>query len=135
MRKIKVYCRPGETPLLVAFLNSLPSRFAEKILWQIMRLADTPVTLMREPHVKRFTIERYHELFELREKSKVLVRIIFTIQNGDIILLVPFIKKHPRDTMQALESSLKMLTTARDDPAYVVNLCELKEGLVLLQAL
>ena len=134
MRMIKVYCPPGETPPLVTLLNTLPNRFAEKIMWQIMRLADTPITQMREPHVKHFVIERYSSLFELREKNKILVRIIFTIHNGDIILLVPFVKKQPRDTMQALEASLKMLTNARDDPAYVVNLCELKEELVLLQS-
>lgn len=34
---------------------------------------------MREPYVKHFCIERYQALYELRAKSKNLVRIIFTL--------------------------------------------------------
>ena len=60
--------------------------------------------------------------YELREKNKVLARIIFTIRDGDIILLAPFIKRQPRDTMKALEQSLKMLADIRDAPEFAVNM-------------
>ena len=63
-----------------------------------------------------------NQLYELREKSKVLARIIFTIRDGDIILLAPFIKRQPRDTMKALEQSLKMLADIRDAPEFAVNI-------------
>ena len=55
--------------------------------------------------------------FTLRERGKVLVRIIFTIQpNGEILLLHAFIKRQSRDTMQALEQALNVLAQVRDRP-------------------
>ena len=69
----------------------------------------------REPYVKHFCIERYQALYELRAKSKNLVRIIFTLtDDGDILFLTPFIKRHKRNTMQALDRSLDCLTHIRD---------------------
>ena len=38
-------------------------------------------------------------MYELREKGKVLIRIVFTVQNEDVILLTSFIKRQPRDTL------------------------------------
>lgn len=68
-----------------------------------------------EPYVKHFCIERYQALYELRAKSKNLVRIIFTLtDDGDILFLTPFIKRHKRNTMQALDRSLDCLTHIRD---------------------
>lgn len=32
-------------------------------------------------------------MYELREKGKVLIRIVFTVQNEDVILLTSFIKR------------------------------------------
>ena len=47
--------------------------------------------------------DRYSSLYELRAKSKTLVRIIFTMTpDGDVLFLTPFVKQHRRDTMQAL---------------------------------
>ena len=66
-------------------------------------------------YVKHFTLERYSSLYELRAKSKTLVRIIFTMTpDGDVLFLTPFVKQHRRDTMQALESSLSLLDRMRD---------------------
>ena len=54
---------------------------------------------MREPYVKHFGIERYQSLYELRAKSKNMIRIIFTrMENGDTLFLTPFIKRRQRDT-------------------------------------
>jgi len=95
-------------PDLVSFMESLDSKLRSKLLKQFYVLMTQP--LPTEPTVKHFTIEKYGKLYELRARSQVMVRIIFTIQSdGSILFLTPFIKKHTRNTMQALDSSLKML--------------------------
>lgn len=110
-----------------AFLSSLDEKLRMKLLRQIVLLARTPRSGLKEPHYKHFSLERYRDLYELREKNKVLVRIIFTIRDGDIILLTPFIKRQPRDTMKALEQSLRMLADIREHPEFAVNIEALKE--------
>lgn len=130
MKQIKLYCRPGETPLLADFLAGLDTRLAEKLLRQIFRLADTPAPMLKEPHVKRFVIERYSHFYELRERSKICVRLIFTMPEGEILLLAPFIKRQKRDTMQALELSRKMLEDIRSNPALAVSISERKEDFI-----
>ena len=78
---------------------------------------------MREPYVKHFGIERYRALYELRAKSRNLVRITFTLtENGDILFLIPFIKRHRRDTMQALDASLRLLSQCKDGSCSVQEL-------------
>ena len=76
------------------------------LLWALLALLlQTPEAAMREPYVKHFGIERYRALYELRAKSRNLVRITFTLrENGDLLFLIPFIKRHRRDTMQALDA-------------------------------
>jgi mRNA-degrading endonuclease RelE of RelBE toxin-antitoxin system len=103
------YALPGRGPPdLVSFMESLDSKLRSKLLKQFYVLMTQP--LPTEPTVKHFTIEKYGKLYELRARSQVMVRIIFTIQSdGSILFLAPFIKKHTRNTMQALDSSLKML--------------------------
>ena len=77
---------------------------------------------MREPYVKHFRIERYQTLYELRVKNKNLVRIIFTLtESGDILFLTPFVKRHKRNTMQALDRSLDYLAHIKDGS------CSIKE--------
>ena len=44
------------------------------------RCTATPRAALLEPHYKHFSIERYRELYELRERGKVLVRVIFTLR-------------------------------------------------------
>ena len=61
----------------------------------------------------------YHTFRELAEKGDhqhmLLARIIFTVQpDGDVLFLAPFIKSHRRNTMQALDASLKMLSQLDD---------------------
>ena len=77
---------------------------------------------LSEPQVKHFSIERYRKFYELRERIRVLVRIIFTIDEaGNIILLHPFIKRHQRNTYQALEISLGMLEQIKQSPETLVE--------------
>ena len=95
-------------PDLVAFLGSLEPKLRLKLLNQFYLLITQP--LPNEPIVKHFTIEKYCELYELRIRGKIMVRIIFALrEDGSILFLAPFIKRHKRNTMQALESSLRML--------------------------
>ena len=69
------------------------------------------------PIYKHFSIERYRELYELRERGKVLVRVIFTLRpNGEVVLLHAFIKRQSRDTMQALDQALSILARIRERP-------------------
>lgn len=121
MREIKMYQPPGEEAPVALFLNSLDQKLKEKTIFQLFRLANLHPAEMREPHVKHFVLERYSNLYELREKSKVLIRIIFTISDGDILLLNPFIKRQKRDSVKALERSLQILSDIRLHPEYTVK--------------
>ena len=97
MRAIKVYCPPGVEPPLYAFIDALDGKLKAKLLWQIFRLRNLSACELKEPHFKHFSLERYSQMYELREKGKVLIRIVFTVQNEDVILLMSFIKRQPRD--------------------------------------
>lgn len=122
MRTIKIYVPPGQPGPLLEFLPTLNEKLRNKLLRQIFRLSQIRLCDLKEPHFKHFVLEKYNQLYELREKNKVLARIIFTIQDGDIILLAPFIKRQPRDTMTALEQSLRMLADIREAPECAVNI-------------
>ena len=76
---------------------------------------------MKEPHYKHFSIERYSSLYEVRERGRVLIRIIFTYWDGDVLLLNAFVKRKQRDTMQALEQSLRILAELQNHPEYAVE--------------
>ena len=75
------------TPPLYAFLDTLEEKQRQKIFSLLALLLQTPEAAMREPYVKHFGIERYRALYELRAKSRNLVRITFTLrENGDICI-------------------------------------------------
>ena len=114
---------PGEgTPPLYTFLDNLEEKQRQKIFSLFALLLQLPETAMREPYVKHFGIERYQALYELRAKSKNMIRITFTLkEDGDILFLVPFIKRRQRDTEKALEHSLRLLAEFRDHPEYAVE--------------
>lgn len=60
---------------------------------------------------------------KLRAKSKLLARIIFTVRpDGAVLFLAPFIKTHKRNTMQALDASLKMLSQIDDGSGSIQEL-------------
>ena len=107
MSKLMIAMPSDKTPPLYDFFNDeLNEKQRQKLLSLFALMLQAPVSVMREPYVKHFTLERYSSLYELRAKSKTLVRIIFT--------MTPFVKQHRRDTMQALESSLSLLDRMRD---------------------
>lgn len=104
----------GSAPL-TEFFGGLDEKQRQKLFSLFALLLQSPAAVMREPYVKHFCIERYQDLYELRAKSKTLVRIIFTLtDSGDILFLAPFIKRHKRNTMQALDRSLEYLARIRD---------------------
>ena len=106
MKGILIYQPTSKSAPLADFIDGLDPRLREKILLRLYFLTQLEKPEMKEPHFKRFSIERYRDLWELRVKSKVLIRIIFcTLPNGDVLLLHGFVKRQKRDTMQALEQS------------------------------
>lgn len=122
MDNIKVYQPPGEVSQVEAFIEDLHPRLREKLVWQIFRLSRTPPAGLKEPHYKHFSIEKYRGLYELREKNRIVIRIIFTVlPSGEVLLLYAFQKRQSRDTMRALEQSLKLLSLLRDHPERTVE--------------
>jgi phage-related protein len=116
VRKIYYYQPRDETAPFLDFMDSLDVKARQKIIYSLKCLAISPGKFS-EPQVKHFSIERYKRLYELREKSRVMLRIILTPDaKGNIILLHPFIKQHKRNTYQALETSLGMLADIRQNP-------------------
>lgn len=109
MKKIYLYQAPDGSIPFLRFLDVTDEKMREKLEHGLKCLAMFP-KYMTEPHVKHFSIARYDRLYEYRERIRILVRVIFTLdRDGNIIILHPFVKKHDRNTMQALESSLRVL--------------------------
>lgn len=101
MSKLMIAMPSDKTPPLYDFFNDeLNEKQRQKLLSLFALMLQAPVSVMREPYVKHFTLERYSSLYELRAKSKTLVRIIFTMTpDGDVLFLTPFVKQHRRDTI------------------------------------
>ena len=79
-------------------------------------------SVLREPHYKHFTLERYRSFYEVRAKNGIAVRIIFTIlPEGKTLLLYGFSKRQSRDTMRALEQSMRILAEFREHPEHAVE--------------
>ena len=109
MKGISIYQPPGKPAQAAFFIEGLEPKLREKLLRQIIPLPRMPPSVLREPHYKHFTLERYRALYEVREKSGIVVRVIFTIlPGGEVLLLHGFVKKQSRDTMRALEQSLRI---------------------------
>ena len=122
MKGINIYTPPERAASVARFIDDLEPKLRDKLIRQLIELPNTPRVNLREPHFKHFTLERYRDLYELRARGKVLVRVIFTIRpNGEILLLHAFIKRQSRDTMQALEQALSVMAQVRDCPELAVE--------------
>ena len=121
MKVIKVYQPPGKQSLFEAFLAQQNPKLRQKIRWTLFRLTQMERSELKEPHFKHFALERYSDFYEMREKNKILVRVVFTFCGEGILLLAPFIKKESRDTMRALEQSISMLADVREHPDYAAE--------------
>ena len=116
MKKIYLYKSPDGSAPFLEFMAALDEKARKKLEYALKSMAITPGRFS-EPMVKHFSIERYQQLYELREKARVLLRVVFTFDEcGNVILLCPFIKRHKRNTNQALEASLAMLEKIENNP-------------------
>lgn len=122
MDHIKVYKPPDSPAQPAVFIKGQEPKLRDKLVRQIFYLSRTPLSELKEPHYKHFSIEKYRRLYELRERGRIVVRIIFTIcPNGDYLLLHAFVKRQKRDTEKALEHSLRLLALLRDHPDRAVE--------------
>ena len=121
MKKVFLYISPdGESPFL-RFLSVMEPKLRTKLVQGIGNLAAIP-EYRTEPHVKHFSLERYAALYEYRARMRIMVRVVFTLDgDGNIILLHPMVKKRDRNTMQALETSLRMLERLKQGEASLVE--------------
>ena len=105
-----------------SFYEELPAKMQQKV-WKGIRCLAVFPSYRTEPHVKHFTLERYMDFYEYRERIRILFRVIFVFDaNKDIILLAPFVKQRDRDTHKALERSLAMLSELRQHPECKIEL-------------
>ena len=122
MKDVFVYQPPGGPAQVALFIEGLDTKLREKLLRQIIPLPRMPPSILREPHYKHFTLERYRSLYEVRAKNGIAVRIIFTIlPEGRVLLLYGFSKRQSRDTMRALDQSLRILAAFREHPEHAVE--------------
>ena len=122
MKDVFVYQPPGGSAQVALFIEGLDTKLREKLLRQIIPLPRMPPSILREPHYKHFTLERYRSLYEVRAKNGIAVRIIFTIlPEGRVLLLYGFSKRQSRDTMRALDQSLRILAAFREHPEHAVE--------------
>ena len=122
MKDVLVYQPTGDPAQVALFIEGLNTRLREKLLRQIIPLPRMPPSILREPHYKHFTLERYRVFYEVRAKNGIAVRIIFTIlPERKILLLYGFSKRQSRDTMRALEQSVRILAEFREHPEHAVE--------------
>lgn len=122
MKDILVYQPPADPAQVSLFIDGLEPKLREKLLRQIIPLPRMPPSILREPHYKHFTLERYRAFYEVRAKNGIAVRIIFSIlPEGKILLLYGFSKRQSRDTMRALEHSMGILAAFREHPEHAVE--------------
>ena len=118
MRKIYVYRNDaGEVPVL-RFIESTHKKIRSKFYFMLQFVKDER-NMLCEPYVKHFSIDKYKMLYELRIRANgTMVRVIYYKAEENIILLHAFFKKSRRDTENALEYALKILSSFDDSALY-----------------
>mgnify|MGYP004669308665 FL=1 len=118
MRKIYVYRNDaGEVPVL-RFIESTHKKIRTKFDF-MLQFAKDERNMLCEPYVKHFSIDKYKMLYELRIRANgTMVRVIYYRAEENIILLHAFFKKSRRDTENALEYALKILSSFDDSALY-----------------
>ena len=92
MKGVSIYQPPGRTAQAALFIEGLDPKLREKLLRQIIPLPRMPPSTLREPHYKHFALEKYRSLYEVREKGRSVVRVVFSIRPGvEILLLCGFV--------------------------------------------
>lgn len=102
-RKICSFISDDGSRPVQEFLIRLEPKHRKKVLVQLHTISVQP-DMLGPPLVKAFRTDRYKGLYELRTRIKQMARLIFYLDDeGTIVLLHGFIKKHDRATEQALE--------------------------------
>ncbi len=73
MERIKIFKPPDGPAQATEFTEGLESKLREKVIRQIVYLSWMPSSELKEPHHKRFSIEKYQSLYEIREIGRVVV--------------------------------------------------------------
>ncbi len=69
-----------------------------------------------EPYVRHISQNRFKRLYEIRLKaSGAMARVVFSMQDENIVLLYAFYKNDKKDTKRALEHSLRLLNDLREN--------------------
>ena len=72
MDRIKIYKPPDSPAQAAEFIEGLEPKLRDKLVRQIFYLSQTPLSELKEPHYKHFSIEKYQSLYELRERGRVV---------------------------------------------------------------
>ena len=117
MKNIYQYKSPDGVNPVGCFINGLDEK-AQRKIGSVLKLISEDANVMKPPYVKAFRIEKYKGFYELRARMIHLIRIIFYIdEEGDIILLHAFLKKHERSTEQALDISKSRVADLKSETA------------------
>ena len=66
MKGILIYKPPDKPSPIPSFIEGLDPRLREKILLRLYQLTLPQKPELKEPHFKRFSLERYRDLCEMR---------------------------------------------------------------------
>ena len=115
MKKIYTYCDENGKASVLDFLGKSDEKVKIKFRYQIKALQSAN-QMLREPHIKHFSIEKYKPFYEFRIKvAKRAVRIVFCERDDNIVLLHAFYKQGKRDTENALEQAMKIYSKMESD--------------------
>ena len=95
--------RGGEKPV-EEFINKLDKKTLAKIT-QYIELLATNGPFLKPPYIKKID----HDLFELRIKSKLVIRIFYTYKNNAYILVHIYIKKTQKTPAKELAIAIDRL--------------------------
>ena len=129
MKGIWVYQPAGKRSQVASFVEGLEPHLREKVIRHLYQLSLPQKPEIKEPHYKRFSLERHRNLCEVRVKSRICIRVVSCpCPNGGTLLLHAFVKRRKRDAMFALEESLRILDVLREHPEHTVEYKVEEEG-------
>ena len=109
MRKIYILTDNEKKNSVKVFLETAQPKMKKKFEFMKAYLEDEK-NILCEPYIKHFGTERYKELYEIRLRSaRTMIRIIFYMEDNNVILLHAFQKRDRKDTENALEFTVKLL--------------------------
>ena len=102
------------------FFENADIKTKKKLTFLLNYIADEH-NLLCEPYVKRFSMSKYKQLYELRLKvSGCAIRIMFCFADEDVVLLHTFCKTDKKDSERGLKAAYRLLDIAKKQKAEVV---------------